>query len=116
MTLLLTKLMLCVFDVLLLLHICLCIINRIYSYKTNNIGIFIFVIYLFNYRQDGNTGDMIFNIPTLISYISNYFTLEEGDLILTGTPSGVGPVKDGDEITGEIPNLKKFKFSVVKRT
>jgi 2-keto-4-pentenoate hydratase/2-oxohepta-3-ene-1,7-dioic acid hydratase in catechol pathway len=40
-------------------------------------------------RQDGNTADMIFNVATLISYISDAFTLEPGDLILTGTPSGV---------------------------
>ena len=46
-------------------------------------------------RQDGNTNDMIFTIPHLISYISHVMTLEEGDLILTGTPSGVSPVKKG---------------------
>ena len=39
---------------------------------------------------------MIFQIPTLIEYISKFVTLHEGDMILTGTPSGVGPVKDGD--------------------
>ncbi|XP_022091480.1 acylpyruvase FAHD1, mitochondrial-like [Acanthaster planci] len=50
-------------------------------------------------RQDGNTKDMIFKIPALLSYISHYITLQEGDLVLTGTPSGVGPVKSGDVIT-----------------
>ena len=50
-------------------------------------------------RQDGNTKDMIFTIPTLLSYISKYITLQEGDLILTGTPAGVGPVSSGDIIT-----------------
>ncbi|XP_071807491.1 oxaloacetate tautomerase FAHD1, mitochondrial-like [Asterias amurensis] len=50
-------------------------------------------------RQDGNTKDMIFTIPILLSYISKYITLQEGDLILTGTPSGVGPVSSGDVIT-----------------
>jgi 2-keto-4-pentenoate hydratase/2-oxohepta-3-ene-1,7-dioic acid hydratase in catechol pathway len=56
--------------------------------------------------QDGNTKDFIFNIPFLISYCSRMFTLEPGDLILTGTPSGVGEgmkpptyLKDGDTIT-----------------
>ena len=42
---------------------------------------------------------MIFKIPTLIEYISKYITLNEGDLIMTGTPSGVGPVRKGDFIT-----------------
>ena len=67
-------------------------------------------------RQDGCTKDMIFNLPTLISFISQYFTLEEGDLVLTGTPSGVGPLKHGDVITGGIPGLMEMSFSVVKRS
>ncbi|XP_038057825.1 acylpyruvase FAHD1, mitochondrial-like [Patiria miniata] len=50
-------------------------------------------------RQDGNTSDMIFKIPALLSYISRYMSLQEGDLVLTGTPSGVGPVQGGDVIT-----------------
>jgi len=66
-------------------------------------------------RQDGHTKDMIFSVPTLISYISKFFTLEEGDLILTGTPKGVGPLKHGDIITGEIPDLASFKFNVIQR-
>lgn len=55
--------------------------------------------------QDGNTKDLIFNLPTLISYCSQMFTLEPGDLILTGTPDGVGEgmkpktyLKDGDVV------------------
>lgn len=40
--------------------------------------------------QDGNTRDLIFDVPYLVAYVSNAFTLEGGDLILTGTPSGVG--------------------------
>ncbi len=55
-------------------------------------------------RQKGNTSDMIFTIPALISYISEYATLHKGDLIFTGTPAGVGPLHDGDEITAEIGN------------
>eukprot|EP00095_Tigriopus_kingsejongensis_P011592 maker-scaffold297_size217559-snap-gene-1.15 protein:Tk11592 transcript:maker-scaffold297_size217559-snap-gene-1.15-mRNA-1 annotation:"fumarylacetoacetate hydrolase domain-containing protein 1 homolog" len=66
-------------------------------------------------RQNGHTGDMIFNVPYLISYISKYFTLNEGDLILTGTPAGVGPVSDGDLIHGEIPGVIKITFPVVQR-
>jgi len=49
-------------------------------------------------RQKGNTKDMIFTIPRLISWVSQYFTLEPGDLLLTGTPAGVGPVRAGDRI------------------
>ncbi|KAJ8036558.1 Acylpyruvase FAHD1, mitochondrial [Holothuria leucospilota] len=63
-------------------------------------------------RQDGNTRDMIFKIPTIISYISKYMTLEEGDLILTGTPSGVGAVNSGDTITAGLAELAQIKVSV----
>ncbi len=63
-------------------------------------------------RQDGNTKDFIFNIPFLISYCSRMFTLEPGDLILTGTPPGVGEgmkpptyLKDGDTVTITIDGL-----------
>ncbi len=65
-------------------------------------------------RQRGSTKDMIFNVPTLLSYISTYFTLEAGDVILTGTPSGVGPVKVGDVIEGGITNVLSMKFLVEK--
>ena len=66
-------------------------------------------------RQNGNTKDMIFSVPTLISFISDYFTLEAGDLVLTGTPSGVGPVREGDTITGAIPGVAEISFDVVRR-
>merc|ERR1712200_10053 len=66
-------------------------------------------------RQEGCTKDMIFSLPFLLSYISQYFTLEEGDLILTGTPAGVGPVKAGDVISGGIPNVVEMSFTVELR-
>lgn len=66
-------------------------------------------------KQDGNTKDMIFNIPHLISYISRFFSFEPGDLILTGTPSGVGPVKEGDTISAGLADLVSMKFSVVQK-
>ncbi len=50
--------------------------------------------------QKGNTSDLIFSFDYLISYISTYFTLQTGDLIYTGTPAGVGPVKVGDVLNG----------------
>jgi 2-keto-4-pentenoate hydratase/2-oxohepta-3-ene-1,7-dioic acid hydratase in catechol pathway len=54
-------------------------------------------------RQDGNTEDLIFSVPVILSYVSSFMTLEPGDVILTGTPDGVGPLKVGDtvEITVE---------------
>lgn len=54
-------------------------------------------------KQDGNTRDLIFDIPTILSYISQFMTLEAGDVVLTGTPEGVGPLQVGDtlEITVE---------------
>jgi acylpyruvate hydrolase len=63
-------------------------------------------------RQNGNTKDMVFKIPQIISYISQYFTLETGDLILTGTPAGVGPVKPGDTIEAGLDQLTQMKFQV----
>lgn len=54
-------------------------------------------------KQSGNTRDMIFALPFLISHISNIMTLEKGDLILTGTPAGVGKLEEGDGI--EVTNL-----------
>lgn len=55
--------------------------------------------------QDASTADMIFGIPTLIAYISRYMTLEPGDIIATGTPSGVSPIAAGDEVEIEIEGI-----------
>lgn len=49
-------------------------------------------------RQNGNTQDLVFNIPALVSFISGIMTLECGDVIMTGTPAGIGPLKHGDSI------------------
>ena len=56
-------------------------------------------------RQHGSTLDFIFPIPRLLAYISSILTLEPGDLVLTGTPSGVGPLKAGDCVEVSIPGL-----------
>ncbi|KAI8003562.1 hypothetical protein LOK49_LG08G03253 [Camellia lanceoleosa] len=66
-------------------------------------------------RQKGSTKDMIFKIPYLISHISSIMTLLEGDVILTGTPQGVGPVKAGQKITAGITDLLDVHFDVGKR-
>ena len=55
-------------------------------------------------RQSGNSSQMIFSIPFLISYLSGIFTLHPGDLIFTGTPSGVSQVKAGDKIEATLGN------------
>src|SRR5678816_1301471 len=65
-------------------------------------------------RQMASTRDIVFNVPTLIAYISSVMTLEPGDLIFTGTPAGVGEVKNGDEVVVEIEGLKKKKNPVRK--
>lgn len=62
--------------------------------------------------QDGNTSDMIFSIDEIIAYISQYITLKKGDLIYTGTPKGVGPVKLNDTLTGYIEQEKMFEIIV----
>jgi 2-keto-4-pentenoate hydratase/2-oxohepta-3-ene-1,7-dioic acid hydratase in catechol pathway len=56
-------------------------------------------------RQRAPATDMHFQIPFLVSYISGIMTLEPGDLIATGTPSGVGPLRDGDVVEVEIPGV-----------
>jgi acylpyruvate hydrolase len=63
-------------------------------------------------RQHGNTAAMIFDFDDIISYISNFFTLKKGDLIFTGTPSGVKSVHIGDRLEGYIEGKKFFDFEV----
>jgi 2-keto-4-pentenoate hydratase/2-oxohepta-3-ene-1,7-dioic acid hydratase in catechol pathway len=63
-------------------------------------------------RQMASTRDMVFNVGVLISYISSVMTLESGDLIFTGTPSGVGQLKHGDEVSVEIEGLGEIKNRV----
>jgi acylpyruvate hydrolase len=63
-------------------------------------------------RQQGNTSMMLFNFDYIISYLSKFFTLRTGDLIFTGTPKGVGPVKVGDRLAAYIENEKLLEFDV----
>lgn len=62
--------------------------------------------------QKGNTADMLWKIDELIEYISKYFTLKIGDIIFTGTPSGVGPVSHGDQLVGFVNNQEFFSLKV----
>lgn len=56
-------------------------------------------------RQDGNTRDMVFSVQALVSFISRIMTLEPGDIIATGTPSGVGPLRPGERVEVEIEGI-----------
>ncbi|MDP2088050.1 MAG: fumarylacetoacetate hydrolase family protein [Flavobacteriaceae bacterium] len=62
--------------------------------------------------QKGNSGEMLWKIDELISYVSQFFTLKIGDIIFTGTPAGVGKVNAGDELIGMINGKEAFKISV----
>ncbi len=67
-------------------------------------------------RQMASTHDMVFSVPTLIAFISSVMTLEPGDLIFTGTPAGVGPLEDGNEVVVEIEGLGELKNPVKAET
>jgi 2-keto-4-pentenoate hydratase/2-oxohepta-3-ene-1,7-dioic acid hydratase in catechol pathway len=62
--------------------------------------------------QNGNTKDLLFSFDTIISYVSKFITLKTGDLIYTGTPEGVGPVKIGDRLEGFIEEYKLLDFEI----
>jgi 2-keto-4-pentenoate hydratase/2-oxohepta-3-ene-1,7-dioic acid hydratase in catechol pathway len=66
-------------------------------------------------RQDGSTSDMIFDVPTLISFISQHMTLEPGDVISTGTPAGVGNLEPGDVVEVEIEGIGVLRNPVIAR-
>jgi 5-carboxymethyl-2-hydroxymuconate isomerase len=63
-------------------------------------------------RQNGTSADMINNVPQIVSYISAIFTLEPGDVILTGTPAGVGQVRAGDVMKAEIVGVGRLTTPV----
>lgn len=62
--------------------------------------------------QKGHTADMLWKIDELIAYVSQYFTLKIGDLIFTGTPSGVAAVREGDVLEGFMEQHKLFRIQV----
>jgi 2-keto-4-pentenoate hydratase/2-oxohepta-3-ene-1,7-dioic acid hydratase in catechol pathway len=65
--------------------------------------------------QDGSTRDLIFDIPSLIAYITSVMTLLPGDVILTGTPEGIGPMQPGDEVEVSIAGIGALTNTVAKR-
>jgi len=64
-------------------------------------------------RQLGRTSGMVFKVPELIEYISSVMTLEPGDIIATGTPAGVGPLRHGDRVEAWIEGIGKVEFDVL---
>lgn len=65
-------------------------------------------------RHNDSTKLMIWNIPTMVADASQYFTIEPGDIFLTGTPAGVGPLEPGDKLEMEIQNVGKYMSSVAR--
>jgi 2-keto-4-pentenoate hydratase/2-oxohepta-3-ene-1,7-dioic acid hydratase in catechol pathway len=70
--------------------------------------------------QDGTTADMVFDVPSLIAYISTYIALDSGDLLITGTPSGVGVFRDppvflepGDVVRCEVDRIGRVENRVI---
>lgn len=63
-------------------------------------------------KQDGNTRDLIFSVPKVLSYISSFLTLEPGDLVLTGTPDGVGPMQVGDTLEVTVEGIGTLECQV----
>lgn len=67
-------------------------------------------------RQDGRTSDMIFSVPVLLEFVSSIMTLEPGDIVSTGTPSGVGPLRAGQTVIVEIESIGRLINPVVDRS
>ncbi|MCK4690244.1 MAG: fumarylacetoacetate hydrolase family protein [Desulfuromonadales bacterium] len=63
-------------------------------------------------RQDGTTAQMMRSVEQIIAEISKFYTLEEGDIILTGTPAGVSAIKSGDQLVGEIEQVGSLRSTV----
>lgn len=66
-------------------------------------------------RQKSNTKNMVFDVPAQIEFISRFITLEPGDIVSTGTPQGIGPIADGDEVVCRIQNIGELKNPVRDR-
>jgi fumarylpyruvate hydrolase len=64
-------------------------------------------------RQQADLSDMIWNVPETIAFLSDYYQLQAGDLIFTGTPAGVGAVKQGDALVGAVEGVGELKVEIV---
>ncbi|SIS69742.1 fumarylacetoacetate hydrolase family protein [Neptunomonas antarctica] len=67
-------------------------------------------------KQEGSTKDLIFNVPYLVSYLSNIMTLTPGDMIFTGTPEGLAHVYPGDEVIVEVEGVGALKNTIISET
>ncbi|HPW45119.1 MAG TPA: fumarylacetoacetate hydrolase family protein [bacterium] len=67
-----------------------------------------------DFRQRSNTSQMIFSPAKIISYISSYITLEAGDIVMTGTPEGVGPLYNGDSVIAEIEPCPSLQLRILR--
>ncbi len=65
-------------------------------------------------RQSGSTRDMIFTVPKLIAYVTRFMTMEEGDVLITGTPEGVSEIRPGDVVVASIPGVGSVTNRVVR--
>lgn len=63
-------------------------------------------------RQDGATSEMLFDVPTLVAFVSRMMTLEPGDVLLTGTPEGTGPIEAGDRLEVEVSGIGALQIRV----
>jgi 2-keto-4-pentenoate hydratase/2-oxohepta-3-ene-1,7-dioic acid hydratase in catechol pathway len=66
-------------------------------------------------RQDARTSDLVFDVPTLVAHVSSFMTLLPGDVVLTGTPGGVGPMRPGDEVSVTVEGIGTLTNQVVSR-
>ena len=66
-------------------------------------------------RQQGNTGAMLFSPAVVLSFVSTYMTVNEGDIFMTGTPSGVGEILHGDRLVAEVAGLPKLEAVIRRR-
>ena len=64
-------------------------------------------------KQQGDLADLIWSIPEIVSFLSEYYTLAAGDLIFTGTPAGVGPVVAGDRLVGRVAGLADLDVTIL---
>lgn len=62
-------------------------------------------------RQQGSTADMLFDVPKLLAYLDEKFGLAEGDIVFTGTPPGVGPLKAGDTVEAALGNVSRLRLT-----
>ena len=65
-------------------------------------------------RQDASTALMIFSVPEILAYITEFITLEEGDVVLTGTPAGVGKLERGDRVEVEVAGIGVLSLIVTE--